>query len=169
MQPERYSTTRWRAAAAVAAGAAVGAIATNVPMLVVGLLYVGEPGGFESQHIPFLAYMVFIAFIVWIVGLALVGVPMWWLLHKKGLRSWWVAVLCGAIAAFVGDFALTFALTLSMHSSFSDSGGSTMIDGELTAYGWQTLVLGAVQIGVCGAIVAAVIWRVAYRRVDQPA
>ena len=167
MQTERYSTTRRRAAAAVAAGAAVGAVATNAPMLVVGLLYFDEPGGFESQHIPFLFYMVFIAFVVWIVGLALVGVPMWWLLHKKRLRSWWVAVLCGAIAAFVGGFAASLALTLPIeHASFGDSGGHTMIDGEMTAYGWQSLVLGAVQIGVCGAIVAAVIWRVAYRRVE---
>jgi hypothetical protein len=44
-----------------------------------------------------------------------------------------------------------------------------MIDGELTAYGWQSLVLGAAGVGICGAIVATVIWRVAYRRVDQPA
>jgi len=154
MQTERYRTTRQRAAAAVAAGAAVGAVATNVPMVVAGLLYIGEPGGFESQHIPFLLYMVFIAFIVWTVGLVLVGVPIWWLLHKKGLRSWWVAVLCGAIAGFVGAFALSLALTLPIESA---------------SFGWQDLVLGAVEIGVYGAIVAAVIWRTAYRRVEQGA
>jgi hypothetical protein len=170
MQTERYSTTRRRAAAAVAAGAAAGAVATNAPMLVVGLFFIGEPGGFQNQHIPLLFYMFFLSFIVWSVGLALVGVPMWWLLHKKGLRSWWVAVLCGAIAAFVGGFAVSLALTLPIeNASFADSGGHTMIDGEMTAYGWQSLVLGAVQIGVCGAIVAAVVWRIAYRRVDQRA
>jgi hypothetical protein len=109
--------------------------------------------------------MVFIAFIVWIVGLALVGVPMWWLLHKKGLRSWWVAVLCGAVAASIADFALNLALTLPIEGS-SFAGGYSMIDGELTAYGWQSLVLDAAGIGFCGAIVAAVIWRIAYRRLD---
>jgi hypothetical protein len=39
MQIERYSTTRRRAAVAVAVGAVVGAVATNAPMLVAGLLY----------------------------------------------------------------------------------------------------------------------------------
>ena len=170
MQTERYSTTRQRAAAAIAVGAAVGAVATNAPTVVVGLLYVSEPGGFGSQHIPFLFYMGFIALIVWIVGLALVGVPMWWFLHRKGLRSWWMAVLCGAIAASVAYFALSLALTLPIEgSSFADSGGYSMIDGELTAYGWRSLILAAAEIGVCGAIVAAVIWRIAYRRVEQRA
>jgi hypothetical protein len=122
------------------------------------------------QHLPFVVSMVLLAFFIWSVGLAVVGVPIWWLLHKKGLRSWQAAVLCGAIAAFVGGFAMNLGLVLSIESSsFSDSGGYSMIDGELTAYGWRSLVLGAVQIGFIGAIVGAVIWRIAYRRVEQRA
>ena len=165
-----HTTNLKRAFAALAAGAAVGAVVTNADLLVIGVLYAGEPGGLHSQHIPILFSMFFLAFYIWGAGLVVVGAPMWWLLHKKGLRSWWVAVLSGAIAAFVGGFAMNLAVTLRIeHSSFSDSGGYTMIDGELTAYGWQELFLGAVEIGVIGAIVAAVIWRIAYRRVDRPA
>lgn len=156
------------AIAALIVGAAVGAVATNLPVVVMGLLYIGEPGGFQSQHIPLLVYMFALAFIVWGVGLILVGVPIWWLLHKKGLRSWWMAVLLGAVAAAVCNFALNLAMTLPIeNASLGDSGGQSMIDGELTAYGWWSLVRGAAAIGVVGALVAAVIWRIAYRRVQR--
>ena len=167
MQAEQYITTRRRAAAAVSVGALVGAVATNSPTFVVTLLYIDR---MQSQHIPILFFMLFMAFIVWVVGLALIGVPIWWLLHRKGLRSWWIAVLFGAIAASIVDFALNLALTLPIeHSSFGDSGGDTIIDGELTAYGWWGLVRGAVLIGIGGAIVALVIWRIAYRPAPQNA
>jgi hypothetical protein len=165
-----HATNVTRAIAALAAGASVGAVVTNADLLVIGVLYAGEPGGIQSQHIPLVISMFFLAFIIWGAGLVVVGAPMWWLLHRKGLRSWWIAVLSGAIAAFMGGLALSMALTLPIeHSSFGDSGGDTMIDGELTAYGWQELFLGAVEVGVVGAIVAAVIWRIAYRRVEQHA
>ena len=152
----------------MAAGALTGATIIAAPTLVLSLLY-DSIERFLTVNFLMVMWTFVIAFVVWAIGLVVVGLPLWWLLHKKGVRRWWVAALCGAVAAFVGSFALYLALTLPGGGSYSDSGGHTMIDGELTAYGWQSIVLGAAEIGVCGAIVAAVIWRIAYRRVDQPA
>jgi amino acid transporter len=153
----------------IAAGALAGATIVAAPTLVLSLIY-DSIERFLRFNLQMVVATFVVAFMVWAIGLVVVGLPLWWLFHKKGLWRWWAAVLCGAIAAFVGAFALELALTLSIeHSSFSDSGGYTMIDGEVTAYGWRSLVLGAVETGVYGAIVAAVIWRIAYRRVNQPA
>jgi hypothetical protein len=65
----------------------------------------------------------------------------------------------------VGALALFLSVEYSIgNGSFADSGGYTRIDGELTAYGWRSIVQSALLIGALGTIVAAAIWRVAYRR-----
>ena len=148
----------------IAAGALTGATIVALPTLVLSLVY-DSIERFLTVNFLMVMWTFVIALLVWALGLVVVGLPLWWIIHKNGLRRWWAATLCGAIAAFVAGFALSLASTLPFGGSFGDSGGDTMIDGELTAYGWQSIVLGAAEIGVYGAIVAAVIWRIAYRPV----
>ena len=141
----------------IAAGALTGATIIAAPTFVLSLVY-ESIDQFLSGNFLMVMWTFVVAFVVWAIGLVVVGLPLWWLLHKKGVRRWWVAALCGAATAFVGAFALSLALMLLVESSpFKDPGAFAMI------------VLAAVEIGVYGAIVAAVIWRIAYRRVEQRA
>jgi hypothetical protein len=169
-----YTTNVRRAIAALAAGAAVGALGTIAPTLLAGLLSIGEPGGFRSQHVGLLMFMLVVAFIVWSIGLVLVGAPMWWLFHRKGRRSRREAVAVGAVTTFLVNLGLNagFSVLMQLDSggsySAGDSGGKTIINDQLTAHGWWNAIQESILLAIVGVIVALVIWQIAYRRFEQP-
>ena len=47
-----------------------------------------------------------VALVVWAVGLTVFGLPLWWLLHRLGLRHWLVAIVAGAAITFLVDFGI---------------------------------------------------------------
>jgi hypothetical protein len=87
---------------------------------------------------------------LWAVGLVLFASLPWLILHRKGKRSWGSAVALGTVLSFVVTLGL---LTQALARS---DGGPGTIDGRLAF---------ALVCGLIGAIVGAVVWRTAYRRV----
>src|SRR5947207_891804 len=82
-----YRTRLGRSAAALCVGAVAGA-AMYAAEYVTSLLEIFGTG-YAWRHGMSALVMVFaVAFAVWIAGLALAGVPVWWLLHRLGWRQW---------------------------------------------------------------------------------
>jgi hypothetical protein len=138
-----YHTSPERAVLGLAAGAATGAyVLTLWSYLSVGHLQ--DPHHLQATQL-FFSLMLFI----WTAGLIAVGAPVWWLLHRLGLRHWLVAIATGVVLlALVG-------LALQSGIEFEDNGSPGVT--RLTDEGFYMLV-------VTGALVALVVWRVAYRR-----
>jgi hypothetical protein len=112
---------------------------------------------------------IFVAtFVVWTVGLVAFGLAPWWAFHRIGFRN--------LLSAIVLGFSVTFLVDLSIASHLAgllappdgvrevvrDAGGDREIDFMLTPHGWRMAAREAAELGVVGAIVAAVIWRTAY-------
>jgi len=164
MRTVEYRTNRSRACRALLAGTVTGA--SFIALLHVWIL-VQESGIPGSLHyLPLIALMFMVAFGGWAVGLIIFAVPVWWLLHKTGVRNWPAAVIFGAIAAFLGHVGLEAvgfrAITAAMDSMFSDD--------QLAQSGWWSAYRAPLAFAVVGVVVATVIWRKAYRRVetDEP-
>ena len=116
------------------------------------------------------------AFLIWTFYLGaffaiFAGFP-WALLHSAGFRSWWIAPIAGFFVAFVIAFLWTIQGGQSipeLETSAWIQGKATMIDGRLTPYGESLYGPGAatrngVKFGAFGALIALVLWRLAYRR-----
>lgn len=160
-----YEATPSRIALSLIAGAFVGAS-------LIALWWIF--GTAQSHGIQYLLHygalpavtVFFVALVVWAVGLVLFGVPLWWVMHVLGLRHWVVATLVGATLTFLVNLGIgtqLFGLIPQAAYSASDSGGPTVVANQLTPHGWNMALIGALQLSTAGALVALVIWRVAYR------
>jgi hypothetical protein len=174
MRIASYDTTSPRVALSLIAGALAGAslialwwvwgTAQNL-----GVQYLLNYGALPT------VFVFIVALVIWAIGLATFGLPLWWLLHKLGLRHWLVAVVAGAALTFLVDFGIETRLfelippLISSNFSASDSGGPTIIANQLTSHGWRVTFLAALQLSLGGALVALVIWRIAYRSAKRQA
>jgi len=99
------------------------------------------------------------------------GIP-WAVLHLIGFRSWWIA----PVAGFAVAFAIAFFMTTQGGQSYPElqtstwiQGRATMINGRITPYG-QSLygpvaaTRNGALFGAVGAVIAFILWRIAYRR-----
>jgi hypothetical protein len=93
----------------------------------------------------------------WALGLFLFGLPLWWLFHRNGWRGRRVAMLLGAFITFVIVLLLERSGSILAVATGDSSGG------DLISFVWIAVM------AVLGAIVALVVWQIAYRRVEQPA
>ncbi len=149
-------------------GSLVGA--ALVPVLHLGTVLVMAPRELAAQwqagDVVFLALEFGVAWCVFAIGLFAVGAPAWWALHRARVRSRVAAVTLGFVATFLVSLILSSApLNFGdSTSSFGDSGGETISNGRLTTYGWMSAIYGSSQTAVIGAIVALVVWWIAYRR-----
>ena len=146
-----------RIASALFAGAAVGAATVAVTF---NLPYMLEVGRWDM----FLVAMTFIAaFMVWLLGLAVVGAPLWRLAERLGYRSFHHAITVGLTATFLTAVLLTCIMDSGMVSL--REGGRTLVHlGRRTPFGLWVLARDCGLFALAGGLVAAVIWRVAYRR-----
>ena len=160
-----YDTNLLRAALGIGAGVIAGA----------GLVTLASFWGITDfeylrQYWVRDALVVFIyAAVVWAAGLIVVAPVPWVILHRYGMRNWWVAVALGALLTFVVVLALAsngFGVFGDASFSASDSGGPTWAGGRLTAHGWAEAARLALYCCVAGALVGFVVWRTAYRRVS---
>jgi hypothetical protein len=150
----QFRTTPWRSFLAILAclsicAAIIGAIVTFVAALdarfqSVDWNWVGQQFGGSAL------------LIVGAVGavICVIGIPLWLPLHFAGRRHWVLAVLLGALLFFVGWFGphtAWFSMPLS-GDGYDD-------------YGWSD----AVGASVGAALVAFVMWRVAYRKAPEVA
>lgn len=87
--------------------------------------------------------------------ICVIGVPAWLPLHFTGRRHWVFATSLGAILFFVGWFG--------PHTGWL----SYPINGdEYDDYGWSDAASDSAIAALAGALVAFVMWRVAYRKTD---
>ena len=154
-------TSGLRAVLAILVGAAVGTTAMFVPCAILA-------GGTVTPEMWSLAL---VAYIVWIIGLVLIGGPLWAVLHHKGLRGWLAALVAGASAP--GLFWI-IVMTLGLGQGGGDvirgsPNGLVYLfqDGHLTAAGLIDALVQGATLGAIGACVGLAGWFVAYRRVPQ--
>ena len=106
----RPPLTFGHAFASLGAGAICGGVLTDLA-LTVFLLVAGatsnspwsDPMPLEiAKALGFSVLMavpvILVAFIGWLLGLLILGAPVWWLMHGMGVRPAWLAALLGAIA-----------------------------------------------------------------------
>jgi len=171
MRAARYDTRRLWVILSLIAGAVTGALLVFLQYLwdaiqIHGLQYTLNYGWLTSIYVFIGALM------VWAMGLTILGLPLWWLFHKFQLRHWLMAAAVGAAMTFFVGFAINtrfFELIPPPANSTynaSDSGGPTVIDNWRTPHGWWVAFQDALMLSAGGVLVALVIWRVAYRRVD---
>jgi hypothetical protein len=150
MSVDGLTTNPRRATLAAAAGALVGA--TGVVAAV--LLFAATAAGVRASDLVVAILIFLVAFVGWSLGLFLLGVPLWWLFHRNGWRGRRVAMLLGAFT--------TFVIVLALEISGGVFAVATGDDGHLISFVWIAVM------AVLGAIVALVIWRIAYRPAGQP-
>lgn len=162
-----YTTNLPRAALAILVGIIAGAILVALWSFWgnTDLQYLRE--FWRRDALIVLTYAAF----VWAAGLIVVAPGPWAMLHRNGIRDWWVAVALGATLTFVVTLGLLtdcFGLIhFSNISSAADSGGPTKIDGRLTRHGWVEASKFALVCSALGGLVGLVVWRTAYRWVPS--
>ena len=145
---DSLSTNPRRATLAVTAGAVIGALGVAVVVLLLATIATGV----VSASDLIVAILIFIVALVgWSLGLFLFGVPLWWLFHRNGWRGRRVAMLLGAF----DDFVIVFLLEMSGGILAVTTGNSDA--GHLMPLVWAGVM------ALLGALVALVIWRIAYR------
>ena len=149
MAVDTLTTNPRRATLAATAGAVVGALGVTIIVLLLATMATG----IVSASDLIIAVLIFIVALVgWSLGLFLFGLPLWWLFHRNGWRGRRVAMLLGAATTYVIVFLLEISGGIFAVAT-GDSDG-----GHLTSLVWAGLM------ALLGAIVALVIWRVAYRQ-----
>jgi hypothetical protein len=126
---------------AMAAGALTSA-------LVLGALVAGEDvlvNGAKLSDFGF-SFILYPGIIVWcafMVGIATVGLPVWFLFHRRGWTQWWPATLAGGVEAFAAGAAVALLPMAGAHP----------------AAGWMY----AGFFAIAGSAGGWTTWRVAYR------
>jgi hypothetical protein len=127
----------------LALGACCGAGMVSGTVLILGLM-----GGGPDVALLFTILALPIAWFLWMIGLLVIGVPGWALLHLLGLTSRWVG------AAFGGVATTSTSLLLADELSFLP------IDPHDA---WTGLIVNACWLGAMGAVVGWIIIKTAYR------
>ena len=154
MSMDNLSTNPRRATLAAAVGAVIGALGVAVVVLLLATIATGVVSAADL----IVAILIFIVALVgWSLGLFLFGLPLWWLFHRNGWRGRRVAMLLGALTTFV------IVLVLEM------SGGILAVTTGNSDAGHLISLLWVAVMALLGAIVALVIWRIAYRPVEDRA
>jgi hypothetical protein len=151
VQPDRYSINLRRAVPALAAGALTGALLVT-PLMVIAPI-VDHLSNLGTQAIHMFVFVFLVLLVAWGAGIIVFGVPLWCLFHTKGWRSRRAACLLGAGTTFL--VFLAFQLVLGR-----------LYFSELEMLSIGILVWPGV-FAAAGALVAAVIWRVAYRPIRE--
>lgn len=151
-------------------GAVTGSVITTLPVV----LSVNYPDRLAdiAFHALALGLIVFVcAFLVWLFGLVIVGLPSWLVLHRLGYRNVVAAVVLGFVATFFVTLAWRsnfFALPPpvsamgSTHEWYAVSEGLVEVDYKLTRLGWKFAFEGAAELGALGVVVAIAVWTAAY-------
>lgn len=154
MSVDNLSTNPRRATLAVTVGAIIGALGVAVVVLLLATIATGVVSAADL----IVAILIFIVALVgWSLGLFLFGLPLWWLFHRNGWRGRRVAMLLGALTTFV------IVLLLEMSGGILAVTTGNSDAGHLISLVWVGVM------ALLGAIVALVIWRIAYRQVESPA
>src|SRR4051812_32073829 len=102
--PQNYETTPSRVTLAVAVGALTGGISITLFGLIGTAFVYGLEAAYGSWRVNVFVFVA--ALTVWAIGLVIVGLPLWWVLHRSGYRAWYVAAAAGVVATCLACFAL---------------------------------------------------------------
>jgi hypothetical protein len=171
MPSPRYETTPFRAAVALPTGALAGSA-----LIIGGVL---GPMAFlksDSGHLPggdggglmALSQVAGISLIAFVLGMLVLAMPAWWVLHRAGRRTWLDAALLGvglslAVCAALSLLQFMGPGSLGPYTAF-DAGGATVINGRLTPHGWAERGKGMAWVAFASAVAAVIVWRIAYRK-----
>jgi uncharacterized membrane protein len=161
-----YETTAPRVFVAVCCATFFCAALTTLDYLV-GLYNVNGPDHFREYAFSKGTSIFAFAWGAWVVGFLIFAAWPWTALHRRGHRTLLVAVFAGALATFFGQFMLsTGFLTACVRNMSSSVGGVQMWEsGSLTTAGWIRAFNQSLITLVIGAFAAAILWRIAYRKV----
>jgi hypothetical protein len=143
----RYTTDPLRVRLSLIAGAATYAILTvlwDLSHVMWGPIFPGDTFAFVVHFI----FWGVISFIFWGVILIVFGLPVGLLLHKLRLRHWLVAVVVGG--------AITCLVALTLVALLSE-----FIPPQID---WWGASRNGLILGAGGALVALMMWHIAYRR-----
>jgi hypothetical protein len=150
MNVDGLGTDPRRATLAAIAGAVVGALG----VVAVVLLFAAMASGVSASDLVVSILIFLVALIGWSLGLFLLGLPLWWLFHRNGWRGQRVAMLLGAFTTFIIVVLL------------ETSGGVLAVTTGDSATGHLMSLVWTCVMALLGAIVALVIWRIAYRSAE---
>ena len=151
MSVDGLSTNPRRATLAAAAGAVIGALGVVAAVLV----FAAMASGVSASDLVVSILIFLVALVGWSLGLFLVGLPLWWLFHRNGWRGRRVAMLLGGFTTFVIVLLIERSGGVLAVATGDNSGG------DFISFVWVAVM------AVLGAIVALVIWRIAYRPADD--
>lgn len=143
--PQSYEATLDRVGLALGVGAALGGT------LVLGLFLLGGKRDPVTLTTAWLLGTVFVG-----IGITAVAGPLWLVMHVAGLRRARYAAMVGALAAllvFVGAQTWGFGL-----------GDMPVMDNRTLIFRWASALLTSGIVAVIAALIAAIMWRIAYRR-----
>jgi hypothetical protein len=152
MSTDSLGTTPWRATLAAAAGAVIGALGVAIVVL---MMATAGAGALNLSDLIVSILIFIVALAGWSLGLFLIGLPLWWLFHRNGWHSWRVAMLLGAFTTFIIVLLLERSGGI-LAVATGDSDGR-----DLISFVWVSVM------AVLGAIVALVIWSIAYRPAEH--
>ncbi len=107
-----------------------------------------------------------VAFVVWAVGLALIGGPTWIISETLGWRTAAHAVSAGGLVTLMSTVLLFGGMSNDVTES-TVNGRVLIVDGARTLAGWGDLLGAAGLLAIPGALVAGLIWRIAYVREER--
>jgi uncharacterized membrane protein len=92
-----------------------------------------------------------------------VAAPTYLVIRRRGNVSLRQSLLAGfVIALSVNVFSLM--LPSGPRDYMADSGGTSMVNGHLTAHGWWGALNGCLQMGIFGAVIGSAFWIIAFWR-----
>jgi uncharacterized membrane protein YiaA len=167
MNTELPTLTVRRAARALFFGSLVGAVLVHLTGVFPALVFEREEllSQWRPSDAQVLAFLFAVSWLVFAAGLAVIGIPLWWICHRLGWRGARTALALGFLATFCVLLILNTAPRPhpgGMTYSYGDSSGEIVTDGHLTSYGWYRKLYDATEMALIGAVVGAVIWRLAY-------
>lgn len=145
--PREFEATLDRVGLALGVGAALGGT------LVLGLFMLGGQRDPVSLTMAWLLGTVFVG-----IGITAVAGPLWLVMHVAGLRKARYAAAIGALSALgilVGAQTWGFGL-LDM----------PVMDNRTLMYRWASALLVTIVPAILAALIATLMWRIAYRRLD---
>jgi hypothetical protein len=153
MSVDDLRTNPRRATLAAILGAVIGALGVVAAVLA----FAAMASGVSASDVIVSILIFVVALVGWSLGLFLFGLPLWWLFHRNGWRGRRVAMLLGALTTFV------IVLLLEMSGGIFAVATGDSDAGHLISLVWVAVM------AVLGAIVALVIWRIAYLPAEQQA
>lgn len=165
-----YVTTWFRMLLGLVGGALTGAILVTVYFYLIFESRSGGSGGEPPWLILLFPFIYSLA--AWSIGLVVVGLPIWLLLHVLEFRQWrWAALLGIAVTFVIACIVAKDSEIVRSLSPFNADGNvdpKTLSKSQLASQKWQDTIFASLVLSVIGAAVASVVWRIAYRSVRWP-